>query len=352
MTPLMVDPDGRATIASAEGQAALDRGNTELAREKHAEAASIIEENLARATTEEERSLNRFLTATQYYKGGDYQKAYALARNVRKGDLTESVAKLLAEFLREAAQRAVADYVDQVEEGLNRLWRAKNYQGVIELLQDHPYAFAPRRLAMIRGMCCEGLGKWRPAALFFRDAHEFERDDPTTLSALAPLPLQLVGEGKVEEAWQYVKEQVDLFPNTVSHALAAILCYQRGRNSEGDARAALFEMQDRYFDLAREEFTKLPSTYQDHVEIRAALGLGYETSALRLFHSGSKEAALKRCEESISFDPTSSNGWAIKGFMLWPTDDAVVSLTKAAELGDKSYMPYYYLAHAAMTRGD
>jgi tetratricopeptide (TPR) repeat protein len=161
-----------------------------------------------------------------------------------------------------------------------------------------------------------------------------------------------VAEGRLEDAWQYVKEQVELFPNAVSYALAAVVCYQRARTSEGATRASLFETQGDYFTLARKEFARLPGAHQQHHEIRAALGLGYGMEVLRLSHSETKEAALARCDEAIAFDPASPSPRAIKGFLLWPGDDGVACLSKAAELGDKSSMTYYYLANAAMTRGD
>lgn len=174
MNLAIIDPEGKVTVAASEGRAALDRGDTDLARRKHAEAAKIVEDNLPSAKSEGDRNLNLFLAATQRYEGGDYAGAIALAQLVRKQDLPDRVGKLLPDFLEKARNRAVDDYADQVEERLKGLWYAKQYQAVIELLQEHPYAFAPKRLAMIRGMCCKGLGVKQVAETFFRDAREFD----------------------------------------------------------------------------------------------------------------------------------------------------------------------------------
>jgi tetratricopeptide (TPR) repeat protein len=239
-----IDRDGRSTVASAEGQAALAAGDTERARARFAQAGVDLEGEMM-AAGDDTSHLLRFLAATQFYKGGHYRKALELAEKIEEAKLPASTRRLLPKFLHDVQSRASPDYEDRVREQLRALWAAENYKGIIELLQEHPYVLTSWDLAFNRAICCEMLGKYRPAVLFFADAARRSRNHPAVLAALAPLPLNLMSEGRLPEAWEYVQAQVELFPNAVSYAVASLLRYQQARQSEGDARAALFKEKSR-----------------------------------------------------------------------------------------------------------
>jgi hypothetical protein len=51
-----------------------------------------------------------FLAASQYYRGGHYQKALALARKVQQRMLPDEVARLFPAFWRDVQDRASPDY--------------------------------------------------------------------------------------------------------------------------------------------------------------------------------------------------------------------------------------------------
>jgi tetratricopeptide (TPR) repeat protein len=359
MTPPIIDQDGRSTIASAEAQAALAAGDTQRARDKHAEAAELLERDLDRAQGDEDKHLIRFLAATQYYKGGHYNKALDLARKVRATFLPEGVARHLPGFLRDAQDRASPDYETRVHERVQTLWTAKDYAGFIETLREHPYAFSPADLAFFRALCCEALGKYRPAVLFFADAARRAPHDPAVLSALAPLPLNLAGQGKLQEAWEYVQAQLELFPNPVSHAVASLLYYHQALQDEGAARTSLFDKQAQYFAQAREGYARLPALYQNHREIKAVMGPGYEAAAFARYYAGDGKAAREMCEAAIAFDPASPNGWTLLGVITSAgaeaagafNAEAAGAFKKAVELGDQTYFPYYCLAYDALKKG-
>jgi tetratricopeptide (TPR) repeat protein len=348
-----IDEDSRATIAAANAQAALDRGDTARASMVFREAGEILEGEMNAAHDEETRQLSRFLAATQYYKGGHYQKARELARKIEVLKLPGKTKDLLPQFLRDVEERAAPDYVEQIHSRLTELWRARDYAGIIELLAEHQYVVGPGTLAYLRAVCCEELGDYRPAVLFFSDAARWVPDDPTILSALAPLPLHLAAHGHFDKAWEYVQAQLELFPNAVTSTVASLLYYHKARHAEREERSRLIDEQLRLFAHAREEFARLSDAHRTHAKMRAVMGLAYEAAGYALDLVGRKEEARLMADQAIAFDPDSPNAWALRGILTSDTpEEAAAAFRKAIELGDKTYFPHYYLAYYAITHGD
>jgi tetratricopeptide (TPR) repeat protein len=347
-----IDRDGHSAVAAAEGQAALAAGDTERARDKFAQAGEHLEREMIAAKEGETKHLLRFLAATQFYKGGHYARALELVEKIKEAKLPYRTRRLLPEFLKDVKDRAAPEYETRVRNQLQTLWTAQDYGGIIELLQQHAYAVLPWDLAFTRAICCETLGKYRAAALFFADAAHRSDNHPQVLAALADRPLRLASEGRLPEAWEYVQAQLELFPNAVSYALASLLSYQQGRQAEGDPRVALFGEQARFFERAREEYARLPPEHQAHPTIRAVIGMGYEAAAFALGLSGDMRAAQEMSRAAITFDPSSPSAWTILGTTLSGEIEAAAALKKAVELGDRTYFPYYYLAYHALTRGE
>ncbi len=345
------DQAGRSTVAAAEGDAALSVGDTQRAREKYAEAGEILESEMRSIRDGETGQLVRFLAASQFYRGGHYRRALDLAEKIRESELPAGSRHLLPRFMRDVKDRATSDYEARVQERLQTLWTAKDYAGIIAALQEHPYVLSPADLAFVRAVCCETLGKYRPAVLFFANAYRRSQNNPAVLAALAPLPLNLPGQGRLQEAWEYVQAQLDLFPNAVSYALASILCNKRARQAEGDARVSLCNEQAQYFARAREEYARLPTGHQGHPEIKEVMGLGYEVAVLALHRSGDEQAAQKMCEAAIALNPTSPSPWTIKGLITAArAEEAGAFFRKAVELGDRTYLPYISLAYDALMK--
>jgi hypothetical protein len=109
ITP-MVDIDGSARHTSAEGQMALATGDTALAQEKFAAAGDILLRNVGAVYKAMEKHLLRFLAATQFYKGGHYQRALELVEKIQARLLPKNVHDLLPPFLRDAKQRSLPGY--------------------------------------------------------------------------------------------------------------------------------------------------------------------------------------------------------------------------------------------------
>jgi tetratricopeptide (TPR) repeat protein len=294
----------------------------------------------------------RFLAATQFYKGGHYGKALELASAIEAGKLPAATRRLLPRFLEDVRDRASPGYESRMSQRLQTLWTARDHAGILSMLQEHPYAVSVANLAFLRAVCCEAMGKYRPAVLFFADASRWAPDNPAVLAALAPLLLQLLSEGRLQEAGVYVQAQLELFPNVVSHAIASLLCYRRAGQAEGKTRMGLFEEQMRYFDQAREEYTRLPPAQQSYPQIKVVLEWAYEDAAFALYLSGDQKAAREMCNSAIAFASTSPNGWTTLGLITAGNPESVDAFKKAAEHGDPSYVPYTALAYDALMRED
>jgi tetratricopeptide (TPR) repeat protein len=169
ITP-MVDKDGSATRTSAEGEMALATGDTALAREKFAAAGEILLRNMGAVYKAADKHLLRFLAATQFYKGGHYQRALDLSEKIQARLLPKNVRDLLPPFLRDVKHRSSSGYVVGIRQRLIQLWEGKRPNEILVLLQDHPYVFRPAALAYFRAVACEDIGDFRAAALFFADA--------------------------------------------------------------------------------------------------------------------------------------------------------------------------------------
>jgi tetratricopeptide (TPR) repeat protein len=347
-----IDKGSHATVAAANGQAALNRGDTTAASKGFAEAGEILEREMRAAPDEETQHLSSFLAATQYYKGGHYRKARELAGKIKAARLPDNIGKLLPQFVRDVEERAAADYEERIRTRLTDLWRAADYASIIEVLADHPYVLDPGNLAFLRAVCCEALGDYRPAVLFFSDAARWSPNDPATLWRLAPVPLQMSAQGQPDEAWRYAQTQIELFPNAVSYAVASWLCYHKGWLAKGKERARLFADQARYFAQAQEDYANLPDAHRAHPHIREVIGLAYVAAACALGIEGKEVESRAMVEQAIAFDPESPNAWTLRGALLGNSQEAMVAFNKAIELGDKTDLPYYYLADHAATQGD
>jgi tetratricopeptide (TPR) repeat protein len=349
-----IDQGGLATITAATAQAALDRGDVAQARREFAEAGEILEREMRAARDEETEHLLRFLAATQYYKGGHYAKSQELADRIKAAKLPANTGRLLPGFVRDVKERSAPDYQARIRAQLETLWRARDrdYTGILELLAEHPYVISPGDLAFLRAVCCERLGKYRPAVLFFADAARLSPADPTRLSAFAALPLEMPKRGQLEEAWEYVQAQLELYPNAVSYAVASVLCNLRARDAGAEDRSRLFAEQDRLFSRAQEALALLPDTHRTHPEIKAVFGVAYQAMALALADQNQDEEALRWCDEAIALDPVDPRVWALRGIILGVTPEGLSASRKAIELGDRTYFPRFYLAYHAVTHGE
>ncbi|WP_088254597.1 hypothetical protein [Fimbriiglobus ruber] len=239
MITAAVDKNGKASRAAAEGAFALGKGDTATARQKYAEAGTILEGELAAARRPEERNLLCFLAASQYYHGGEYKKAIKLAKRIEAKYLTEDSKRLLPKFLRDVETRSSPDYQIKMEKALRQLFLAGEPARVLGLLIDHPYLYEYGRLAFIRAVLCEQLGQYRVAAQFYAMAARELPDGKDVVRIAAAYPLKLRTAGRLDEAWSYITCLLDLLPVAILYMVASILCFSRGVAATGETQRKL-----------------------------------------------------------------------------------------------------------------
>jgi tetratricopeptide (TPR) repeat protein len=343
-----------ATKLTVQAEAALRRGDTGEAKALFKQAGEVLEQAVQRTRKQSEKSLHRFLAATQYFKGGHYGKASSLCNKIQVNLLPDSVRELYRPFLKEVRRRAALNYLKELREEFLDYYSNGRYQEVLELLKSHPYAYTPTAAAFIRAVCCENLKEYRAAALFFADAIRSSPDDVNLVFVSASHTFALIGQRSFGDAQVYLNHQMDLLPNALTYINAAMLRFNQASSGsvENLQRQKLFEEQVGYFATAWEKFRNLPASYRENRELRDFMILALEGAALAHQRLGQLERALALCAEGIAFAPQSPHLRTIRGIIAYPEAGAVSDFEEAIRLGETLYYPLYFLAHNALLKGD
>ena len=223
----LIDPEAKATRAASAGSRALTLGDTLLAQQKYAEAAEILKAGAARTRALPEKNHLRFLAASQYYHGGDYQKAKSLVAKIRPGKLSQKDRMLFEQFCEDVEIRSKADYAQKIRTVLFEHRQNQRYEEAICLLQDHPYVVDRAGLAFMRADLCLDCGKIEAAAMFSADANKFSNFRARTVILRAGGAYLLSRCGKENEACNYLRLIVQNEPTSVDLAEAAIAMYKK-----------------------------------------------------------------------------------------------------------------------------
>jgi tetratricopeptide (TPR) repeat protein len=299
MTLSLIDRDGQATIAAAEGQAALASGDTPRAREKFAEAGAILEKSIGGARRQAEKHLLRFLAASQYYHGGNYRKALDLCKKIEQRLLPRETRPLFPQFLQDVRTRASAGYESRVRRELQEHGRRKDHARMLQALQEHPYVLPPGVMAFDRALISQDLKNYQAAALFFADVFRRYPDHPGLVFIAAAIPQR---QGKLEEAWDYVRHQLEVLPHPATYVVASLIFFHRGSAAYIEDGNSILKEQVRYFNRAGAGYADLSAQQQANPEMRALMALGFEAVALgRLRHGEVRreefEGLLRRARE-------------------------------------------------------
>jgi tetratricopeptide (TPR) repeat protein len=248
---LTADRTEESSNLALETHAALGEGDTERARELYAAAGDKLAEGVRNERKRPEQDLLRFLAASQYYKGGLYDRAREMCRKVEERQLPDKVRHLFPDFRRDVNDRASPGYADGVRNRLRGLWGLRQFREILDLLAEHPYVLTRGDLAFIRAVCCENLKDYRAAALFFSDALRWGSDDPDMMCHSAAAPLMMVHEGRLTEAEVYVAHQLELLPHPLTHVAASLLCFDQAKEPRkaAEERRKLLNLQMRHCDL-------------------------------------------------------------------------------------------------------
>lgn len=305
MTLPVIDRDSRSTIAAAEGQAALAAGDTLRAREKYDEAGALLERKINRARKQADKHFFRFLAASQYYHGGNYPKALELCQRIEQRFLPPEVRELYPKFLQDVKTRAAADYGQQVRRKLRFLLQGREYEQILDVLQQHPYLHSAAALAYFRAILCEELKNYRAAAAFYADVLRWKPNEVGPLITLAAVPLNLVREGNLEEGWDYVQHQLDLVPNAVTFIVASLVCYDRASAASGEVRRGLYQEQLRYFDDASRAYGELSSEPARFPELRLLMSWANQAAAFGMLRlsDADRENGERLFSQARELDP-------------------------------------------------
>ncbi|HEX4611985.1 MAG TPA: hypothetical protein VH092_27560, partial [Urbifossiella sp.] len=351
MTPPPTDRADPATLAAAEGQAALGRGDTALARAKFVEAGDILLREVRGTPGHADQTLLRFLAATQFYKGGEYRRALDLSKKLEARLLPKKTRDLLPTFRRDAATRTDPGYRGRMRDTCARLWAAGEYRQILDLLKDHPYVYDTAPLAFIRAVLCEELGQWKAAAVFYAKAIPGAEDGSDFMLMAVGRALGMPAEGRVEEAWENIRHLRDLFPNATTNIAASFVAFFRASRMAGAERQALLREQVQYFEEGWRAYLTLPPATRLRPVMRHLVTVGFGAAAVALRRLGERDRLRILVDEVTRREVDSPAALTARGMLTYPSQEAVADFERAAALPNPGYFPFLYLAHHALRGG-
>lgn len=295
-----IDPEARSTHAAAKGFRALCEGDTVLAREKYAEAGEILERGSKRDVPAADKHLLRFLAASQYYHGGEYQRAAKLVAKINRGHLRPGDRPTLDQFRKDIEERADPQYPARVRLAVFAAWKQGRWDAGIDLLQRHPFVVERSMLAWLRADLCCMSGRLKAAALFSADAIRFSSFHPTPVVLRAGAPLVLEFRGRGPEAAQYIELILEHAPTPLDWVTAAAALLPDVQRSDVAAAEELL----RRFERARSVFPSLPATTAHDPDVRSWMSHGFFLAVLTTDQLKGREAALTLLGEAEAFGPT------------------------------------------------
>lgn len=292
----------KASQIAAKGQAALNEGDTARAQSLFREAAEELEQQISGVRKQSDKHMLRFLAASQYYHGGLYTDAQRLCRRIQTSLLPTEVRPIFQKFSRDVNDRADPRYTEGIRAALLR--HIQEPQGILDLLQAHPYVLSPADLALMRASSCEQIKDYRAAALFSADVIRFAPETPELLFHTLALPIVLTHEGKLDEAWEYVTHQLQAIPHALTYVNASLVRGHQARLAvSNEERKALSREQIRFFEDAWHRFQLLPSNIQAHSGIREYMVLGFEAAAFGYLRLNQPEKARELCDRIVALFP-------------------------------------------------
>ncbi len=352
-----IDQKGEVTNIALEAQAALQDGDTERSARLFRKAGEMLEASVAGLARPSERDLARFLAATHYDKGGANPEAARVCDRIQPRRLPSRVRHLYPPFLKDVRERSAPGYRDNYDRTLLEQFQfamkagnQSSAQKVIDLLKEHPYILPPTLMAHVRASCCEVLGKRRAATLFYQRAWQFDPDNGFYPYAYLN---SLCKEGKHAEAWKIVEVQLKEQPGArwsiyALSTLHAIPMSLFEASSDFDNRLWHEHLRNIVFLFMRSIHTMSPAEKRaldpliDHAFLLAWVSY-LELDDIR----GQKEVL----ERWIEARPHSPRPYELRGLMTYPGPASERDFREAVRLGSRDPLPYYFLAHDALTSG-
>lgn len=284
-----IDPDALSSHAAAKGFRALCEGDTVLAREKYSEAGKILESGAARIESGPEKNLLRFLAASQYYHGGDYQRAKRIVDRTKPMYLSESDREKFEAFRKDVDERADPEYPLRIRAAVFSARKTERWDAAIELLQRHPYVLERSALAWTRADLCLRSGRIKAAVLFSADAIRFSNYHPTPVFLRAGAGTFLKLHKKADEAAEFLRLVLDKQPTALDLVAVATDLYDKMKQGQADAGFELL----RLIDVAQQEFAQLPLETTSDLDVRLCMAHGYLLAAITADRLRSRQEAIR-----------------------------------------------------------
>ncbi len=352
MSVQTADYSTAAMQASAEGQMALVTGDVVLAKAKYAEAGDYLRRDIARLRKAPEKHLQQFLAATQYYKGGHYQRAYDMAKRIEAKFLPHHVGELLDQFLKDAKARSAPDYEKRTRTLLYKSWAAEKPAEVLALLQDHPYLLDSGGLSFMRAVSCENMGHFRAAALFYKAALRHVPSEIELLAMSIACPLDLATHGRLADASKYSGYQVELVPHPITFITASIIGWHQSQAAASSVRDNILKQQMEHLKQAWKGYEHLPTSEQQHHDMQPYMAFGLVAGAHTALELGDLTRSRVLCEIAIRLAPNTPGPWTIRGLVNEPSEEAISDFKKAISFPNAGHVPYAKLAQDAWRRRD
>jgi tetratricopeptide (TPR) repeat protein len=180
----------------------------------------MLESIIADLKKPSERDFARFVAATHYYHGGHYEEAARVCEEIRVNRLPSRYRHRYPPFLKQVKERSApsdaARYRDRIDKAFRRAVNEDDRsaaQKAIDILKDHQFLLPQDQMSYIRARCCEVLGRQRTASLFYREAWQFNPEDPKYLSSYLE---SLRKEGRHAEARAIIEEELANRPGVPS----------------------------------------------------------------------------------------------------------------------------------------
>jgi hypothetical protein len=163
----------QAALLGMEGNAYLARGETDVVREKHKQAGDLFLSEINNPGCSEEKNFLLFLAFTQYYKGGHYQLAADIIKQIDRKKLDKRYHRSLTQSKKDIKLRNAPNYLQESRELVINYMRNDQNQEVIDFLIEHPFIYTQVQLALIRSYCCLKLEDKLCGMLFLRESMRY-----------------------------------------------------------------------------------------------------------------------------------------------------------------------------------
>jgi hypothetical protein len=138
-----------AETAAVAGQAYL-YGDVDQAKTLYKQAGNLLLECVPLQLKASERDFVRLMAAMNFFKGGHYVHALRQAERIKPGRLKKDFRGVYFQFEKALKERMSPNYARDIALKVKKLASKRQYEAILALLGDHPYALPPEDTIRLR----------------------------------------------------------------------------------------------------------------------------------------------------------------------------------------------------------